>query len=81
MQPNLGSCSATGDQIAYSLQKRLKAVGKKLFLIINCISWCNALIPTIKLPLEYEKQEYHCKSPLVTYGCTSQGVEHSLFWG
>ena len=27
----------------------------------------------------YEMQKNHCKSSLFAYGCTSQGLKHSLF--
>ena len=56
-------------------------MGRKSFLIINHISWSNSLISTFTWPVEYEKQEHHCKSPSFTYWCTSHGVKYSLFFG
>ena len=60
--------------------KRLKEVGKKSFLKVNYISWSNSLVSTFTLPVCYEKQGNHCKSAFFPYGCTSQGVKHSLLF-
>ena len=78
--PNLVNNSPTGGQITESLQKSLKTMEKNNFLI-NYFRKPNSLITIFTWPVDRESQENHCKSPLLIYGCTSQGVKHPLFFG
>ena len=68
-------------QITESLQKRLKAAGKKSILIINYISWFNSLISTFIWPVDYEKQEFQCKRVLSLHtDYNSGGKIFAAFW-
>ena len=60
--------------------KKTKSGEKKSFPILNYFSKSKSLVSTFTQPVDYKKQENHCKGPLFTYGCTSQGVKHWLFF-
>ena len=56
-------------------------MGGKTNSLIDYFSKSNSLFSTFTRPVDYKKQEKHCKSPLFTYGCEGQGVTHWLFLG
>ena len=71
--------SYTDCQITYYLWKKINSARKMSSLILKYFSKSSWLISTFTWPVDYKKQESHCKSPLLTYGCTNLGVTHWLF--
>ena len=63
------------------MKKRLKAVKKVSFIILNYFSKSRLLTSTFTSPVDYQKQKNYCKGPLSIYGCINEGVKHWLFLG